>query len=423
MGSDRLLRWARRVWRAPSTTVYNERVMYAETLFTATSSAGAMSFISVFLVRLGAPSWLVGLYTSLPALVMILTVLPMGSFVQRQRSLVATLNWSRFVFRTIVGSFALLPWLPLTIAPYVLVGARCLVAIPGAALNVAGTTLMGQITTPNRRPRMLSTRSAIMGIFAAAVGFLAGQWLDFAPYPLNYQLLFASAFLAGLGSVYVLSRLRLPETSPEVSEPAIRPRKRIGLSEVLPLIKSAPAFRNFTIAAFVFRLGMSLPVALFPIYRVRTLGSSDAWIGILFTVQRLLSVLTYFALGRLASRRKYRRWLWVACPFMALFPLTTALATTPQMLLIPAAIGGIFSPGVNIFLTNTLFQVSPEDQRPSFVAANSFLSSVTRFAAPLLGTALAGATSMQLAMIIASGLRIVGGFVFWRLGVGSERRT
>ncbi len=398
----------------PSVDVHNERFIYGEMLFQAMSSAGALSFISIFLVRLGAPNWLVGLYSSLPALVMILAVLPAGAFVQRQRSLIATVNWSRFAFRAFIASFALLPFLPATVAPFVLVGARSLAAIPDSILVVSVTTLLGQATTPTRRPRMLSTRNAISGLIGAGFGFLAGQWLDFAPFPLNYQVLFASAFLAGLGSIYMISRLKLPE----ISRQEIKAKKRGGLREMRRLIKNAPAFRNYAIAALLFRMGMSLPVALYPIYRVRNLGATDAWLATLLTAQRLTSVVSYIVLGRLLTHKAFRKKLWISCLGMMFFPLTTALATTPEMLLIPALIGAIFSPGMNVFMTNTLFHVSPEDERASFIAANSFLGSVVAFIAPLVGTLLIGMIGIRLAIVSGAVLRFLGGLLFWYLGVG-----
>jgi len=403
--------------RAPSDAVHNERTMYLEGAFQAVSNAGAMSFVSVFLVRLGAPTWLVGIYTALPALVTIMAVLPMGSYVQHTRNLKATLNWTRFIFRGLFGSFGLLTYLPVTIAPYFLVGLRSLAAIPGAALNVAGTTLLGKATTPERRPGMLSTRSAIIGLFSAALGLLFGQWLSAAPYPLNYQLLFASAFVAGLGSIWAISRLRLLET-PTVSAVA---RRKIGLREMLPLIRETAAFRNYAIAALVFRLGMDMPMALFPIYRVRTLGSTDAWIGVLLTVERLLSVVSYMVLGCLLRKPQFQRWLWLGCLGMPLFPLTTALARTPEMLLVPEVLAGLIAPIMNVFMTNTLYQVSPEDQRPTFVAADSFLANIMAFAAPLLGTFLADAADIRVALIVIAIIRVVGGLSFWHLGVGIER--
>ncbi|MFH1084521.1 MAG: hypothetical protein V1772_01985, partial [Chloroflexota bacterium] len=77
---------------APAPTVRNERALYGEAFFQSISNAGALTFVSVFLVRLGSPNWLVGFYTALPALVMILFSLPMGAWVRRQESLVATVN-------------------------------------------------------------------------------------------------------------------------------------------------------------------------------------------------------------------------------------------------------------------------------------------------------------------------------------------
>ncbi|MFO7918846.1 MAG: MFS transporter [Anaerolineae bacterium] len=410
------LRRLRHRLRAPSKEIKNERTLYLEIVFQALSSAGPMSFITVFLVRLGAPAWLLGLYTSLPALVTMVAIMPMSTFIQRQKSLIATAAWGRILFRSVIGLFALLPFLPISIAPFVLVAARGLVSIPGCAINISVTTILGAVTTTQRRPRMLSVRMAINGLVSAAVGFAAGQWLDYAPYPLNYQLLFATAFVAGLGSVWALSRLDIPD----VSEQEIRQRKQVGLRDIVPLVKDTPAFRDYSIAAFLMRFGMSFPMALYSIYRVRTLGSSDAWIGILLTVQRLLSVLAYFTLSRLLARKKFRRWLWVTCFLMALFPLTTALAQTPEMLLIPAAIGGLFGAGMNIFFTDTLFQVSPEDERPTFIAANTFMANFISFIAPLLGSALAETSTIRVALIAAAVIRAAGGLVFWWMDIGSE---
>ncbi|HHX65102.1 MAG TPA: MFS transporter [Chloroflexi bacterium] len=410
--------------RARTVYEHNERVLYGEVIFQALAASGAMSFLSVFLVRLGAPNWLVGLYSSLPALVTIVAVLPVGAYVQSRRDLVATANWGRFIFRASIGAFAFLPLLPATVAPFVLVIVYSIISIPSAAINIAVTTIWGSATTPDRRPRMLSTRMAIHGLFAAGFGLLAGQWLDWAPYPLNYQLLFISAFVAGLASIVTLRRLRLPEQSQDAApapEETSRPRTRVRMREIIPLIRSLPAFRNYAVASFVFRMGLSMPSALYTIYRVRTLGASDAWIGVLLTVERLVGVVAYFALARLVTRPRFRQHLWLSCLGMALYPITTALSPTPEALLLPAFLLGLFSAGVNTMLTNTLYQVSPEDQRPTFVAVDSLLANITAFAMPMVGTLLADATNIRLALAVAGSIRIIGGLFFWRLGVGHDQ--
>lgn len=399
---------------------YNERVLHIEVIFQAMAGAGALAFVGVFLVRLGASNLWIALFTSLPALVTIISVLPLGGFVQRQRNLVATANRSRFIFRLVVAAFALLPLIPNPkLAPIVLVAAWSIIAVPSAALNIAIVTIWGKATTPQRRPRMLSTRLAINGLFAAGVGFLTGQWLDHVRYPLNYQLLFISALLAGLGSVITLSRLHLPE----VTEQQVTAAKTgTGLRQMIPRLRDTPAFRNYSISATVFRLGLNLPGALWTIYQVRILGASDAWIGVLLTAQQLTSVVGYFILGRMLGSERIRRNLWISCFGALLYPLTMALVHTPQGLLLPNVLLGLFGAGFNTFMTNILFQASPVNERPTFVAIDSFLANIVAFTAPLAGTLLYGFMDIRLVFLLSVVLRVWGTLLFWRLGVGMEER-
>ena len=395
---------------------HNERVLYGEMFFQAIAGAGALSFTSIFLVRLGAPNYLVGLLSSLPALLIILTVLPNGAFVQRQKDLVKVANLSRLTFRLVVATFGFLVYLPAGLAPFVLVAAQSLIAVPSSVLEIAHSTIVGQATSPRRRPAMLSTRMAVHGVVAVAVGLLVGQWLDRVPFPLNYQVLFVSALVAGVGSILTLRRIRLSRLRPN----AVVMRSRAGIREMFSLINRTPLFRRYTIASFIYRLGLQLPMALFAIYRVRTLGSSDAWIAILLTVERIISVVVYMLLSRVLTRPGIRSRLWISCVATALFPVTMALARTPEQLLISAVASGLFSPGMDIFLSNTLFQVSTEEDRPTFVAANSFLANLTSFVAPMIGTLLADGISIHAALIVGGVVRALGGVAFWRLKVGVD---
>jgi hypothetical protein len=422
LGRSRLLRG----WAA---TPYGERVLYRDSAYQAIIDAGAMSFLAVFLVRLGASNWLVGWSQALPALVMMLVSLPMGSLVQRQGNLVATTNWARFAFYLGVGSFALLPLLPKNTASYLLVIVYGIMFVPGSAGNIAFLTILGQVTTPERRPRMLSTRLAINGLVAAVFGILVGQWLSAISYPLNYQMVFLSAFLAGLACIYTLGRLQLPGTPADKGTASRIPPASVSTKvvananvwrEMWSVITGERTFRNYCLAAFAFRMAMAMPMALYSIYRVRELGASDWWIGILFTTERVLSVVVYLMLGQVLSRPAFRRWLWLSCVAAVFYPLTMSLARTPTMLLLPHICGGIFGSAMNIYLTNILYQVSPEANRPPFVAADAVLANLTSFAGPLLGTALAGAMGMVPAMLLIAGLRAVSGLSFWRLQAGIE---
>ena len=391
--------------------------MYLQVIPQGLFMGGAASFAQVFLVRLGAAGWLVSLNTSLPALIMMLAVLPMGALMQRQRRLARAANLARVLYRSVFAAFALLPFLPPAIAPYGLVALRGLGSIPQAALNVSYTTILGQATTPRRRARMLSTRMAVMRLVMALVGFLAGRWLDAAPFPLNYQLLFASALLASLGSAYIISKLRLPDSP----EPSARDQGRLDLRAIPALIRRAPAFRNYLIARLFVQVGVGLALGLIPLYRVRNLGASDARLGILLTVQHTTQVIVYLALGRLLRKPVVRRRLWISCLGMALLPFTTALATTPEMLILPTLVIGVFGAAMTIFYSDTLIAVSPEEQRPIYVSISTFVLQAISFIMPLLGAALADLINIRFALFFAAGVRGVGALSFWWLGARRGR--
>jgi hypothetical protein len=408
--------WSRRRQdvRLASDDLHNERILYIESIFQALMDAGVFSFWGVFLVRLGAPTWLVAVFTSAPALLLMAAVLPAGAFVQSRTDLVGLTIRARVVFRLVTAGFALLPLLPLGLAPYVLVAARSLLAVPAAVLNVSVTTIWGVAIRPERRMRWLSTRWAINGLFAAGMGYVFGLWLDAAPFPFNYQILFLTSLISVAGSSLVMRRLRIAP-----NESTVPKRIQVSMRDAWERVKGEPAFKSYLVAALVFRVGLNLPAALVSVYWVRSLGCGDAWIGTLMMVERLLSVGTYSVLGRVSARPRIRRWLWLACVGVALYPLTTALATTPQMLLIPALVGGTFGAAMNVFITDKLLEVVPAGERPSFVAVDTFAANLMAFAAPLLGTALAAATSLKLAFLVAAGLRAVGGLAFG----GQRRRT
>ena len=146
---------------------------------------------------------------------------------------------------------------------------------------------------------------------------------------------------------------------PTSALPQAKNKQSLGFKGMLQLIKDAPAFRKYAILVLAFRLSLQMPAALYSIYRVREVGASDAWIGIILTVQQLFSTLGYLALSRLLRKQSVRRWLWLTCVATVLYPILTALAVNPPQLLISAVAGGIFNSGFSIFLTETLYRVSP----------------------------------------------------------------
>src|SRR5215207_8444279 len=71
--------------------------------------SGVASFLSVFLVRLGASPFLVGLLVSMPALTGMVLAIPVGRLLERQRNVVPWYSRARVL---VLGSYALTGLVP-----------------------------------------------------------------------------------------------------------------------------------------------------------------------------------------------------------------------------------------------------------------------------------------------------------------------
>ncbi|NLV73777.1 MAG: MFS transporter [Chloroflexi bacterium] len=407
--------WPASKWRTAFGRIpHNERVIYWEMVFLSVMSAAALSYLGVYLTRLGASAWLVTALSSAPALVTIVLAIPAGMAVERSTNLVRTTNIGRLIFRTTLASFALLPLLPAQIATHLMVIVYTLLAVPGLSANIAYLNILGKATTAERRPQMLTTRMAVNGLVASLTGFLAGKWLTSAAYPLNYQVLFIVSGLAGMASIYALTKLRLPP------EPPPTVRRTVTLRSLLDAFRQAPAFRRWALVSFFFRLALAMPQALYVIYRVRVLGASDYWIGILILVDNGLSVITYLLLSRLIRNKRFSRYLWISGMGTMFYPVLTAMATTPQALVIPSVVNAFFGAGMNSFITNTLYGMLPPENHASFLAADTMLANVALVLGPLLGTLLTDQLGIRVGLLAIGIIRLITGLMFKVFKVGTQ---
>jgi MFS family permease len=112
----------------------------------------------------------------------------------------------------------------------------------------------------------------------------------------------------------------------------------------------------------------------------------DAWIGLITTVAAFVPILSYPIWGRIADRLGNSRLMVIGCLGVSLFPLTTAISSRPEYLLLPAVIGGIFSPAWALGVFNGLYEVIPADEQATFISVNTAVLNLAAFAAPLIST-------------------------------------
>jgi MFS family permease len=381
--------------------------LYREIAWFGQLSAVTNTFVSVFALRLGASSLLMGLRTALPALINVLVQVPAARLVEREADRRRVLLLWQFLMRLPVLLMVLAPLLPQPWRAGFVVYLAVAGAIPTAVATVSFTSLFGDVVAPKDRAHVVSMRNASLAAATTLTLLLTGQVLDILPFPLGYQAVFALAFAASSVSLCYLARVVFPKGEGAELETG-QPRQPLNLLRSVRNLLAQPDFSRFTAAAFVFHWGLYFPIPLYPIYRVRTLGLSEGWIGALSMFESAVTIVAYFAWARLAQRHSSRFTLLVGVLLVSFFPIGTALSSSPWPLLVVAAVAGLASPAFNLGLFNGLLEVAPAERRATFVAVFNMLMNVAAFVSPLLGTVVADWLGIRQALMIGGALRVAG---------------
>jgi MFS family permease len=415
-----LLGRARRLWRQvfrqrETVEEQNDWNLYLDITWWGVLSGITSTFVSVFAIRLGASNTLVGLLVSLPALINIFWLIPSAQIIERQRRSLPIIVRASFLQRLGYLLIALMPFVLRTHRPEALVALVALITLPTAVASVAFTSLLADVVPADKRAQVVSIRNVLVSIVSTITVLISGKLLDLLPFPSNYQLLFGASFVASLVSLYYVSRIQVIDAGVAESHPRHKTPFTIRLRRSLKQMMNQRDFVRFSASAFVFHWGLYLPSALYAIYRVKTLGASDTWIGLLSMVQNAVTILTYFYWGRVAGRKGNRSVLLISSLGLVLFPVLTGLSPRVELLLLPSLIAGIFGAGFNLSFFNTLLEVCPQERRPSYVAINTTLINVVAFLAPLLGTSLANSLDIRIALFLGGAVRLVGVGFFYKL--------
>lgn len=381
----------------------------------------ASTFLSVFVIRLGASAFWVSLLTSLPALVNLFLAMPMARFLERQRQIVPIFAWSRLLAHSAYVITGLVPFfLQGRIAGEAIVIVWGLVAVLASLANLGFTLVMGRAVSRERRAVQMSSRWVAMGLSKMIVVALAGQVLARLPFPLNYQVVFIASYSADLLAFCFISRVHNPEQEPvprreSVQEP-IAARIRAGIAEVL----QARSFVTFSLARNVFVFGIDMIAPLIPIYWVQNLGASDAQVSYFNTAITAATLVGYGFWVRVKRRRGNRVVLLAAVFGRSLYPLLIALTRSPLAMIAVAAFNGLAFAGENLMFFDAFLDTVPRGREARFVAINQTLANAIAFVAPPLGAALLPALGIQRVLMLAAVIALAGFSLFFAGGIARE---
>ena len=379
-------------------------------------ATAATSYISVYAIRLGASERLLGLLTSVPSLLMVLLRIPAARLTERTADRKSLIVRSLLVRRLGYLVICVLPWLALLpgvreIPPATLLaGVVILMAVP-MVLSAAGwDSFFADIVPPRRRSRVVSMRSTMTSLISLAMVPLMGSFLEWVPFPYNYQVIYLLAFIGAVVSLWHVHAIK----ARPAAEVAHR-RPALNLTEARRILRDSPEFAALVLGTFVYQLAISIVSPLFSIYFVEHLGASESWIGWRLTLASLMSILAYRIWPTQIEKRGDVKMLIRASPMMALFPLLTGLtrSLTPNLFIV--LLPRLFGSCVMLARYSILLRVTPPDRRPTYIAIYAILANVAAFVAPLVGVALVDVMGITGVFFVSAGLRLTAALLYRRL--------
>ena len=411
--------WRRRPGQ-PSTSdaMHNAKVMRWDSVAMGVVNA-ASTYLPVLVARLGGSAFNIGLLTAIPAVAGFTLAIPMGQYLQRSARVITWYSLTRMLANLSYGVIALAVLLapPEMMVPAI-IAIWAIAAIPSTMGTVLFPVVMDGAAGPRGRLELMSRRWSIVGLTMAITVAIIGQFLDRIPPPVNYAIAFMTFTLAGLVSYYFSRQFRIPRVEPPpVSEHrgSLAERIRGGLA----LVRSQPAFLDYSIRHLVYVAGTRLVLPLVPLYYVTVVDAPDAWIGIIATGQSLALIAGYQFWRRQSRLRGTRILLLVALTVSSLFP--AALSLTNQLIVVAAlaAVAAFFTAGVDLILFDELMRTVPRQYGVTFVSIDTTLVNLATIVAPLMGAALVGLASIELALQLGAFISLCGVVMFVR----AARRT
>ena len=154
-----------------------------------------------------------------------------------------------------------------------------------------------------------------------------------------------------------------------------------------------------------------------PLFLVREVKATDSQIGLITMAMTIVMLLGYF-LWPLASRKFGGRFVLLATTLgMVFYPALTAATPQVPLIIVYAAIAGLFQAGLDLVFFDELMKTVPQEYSATFVSLVHSMQYFSAIVAPIAGTWLADWIGLGGALWVSAGLRLLGFLLFLKKDV------
>ncbi|MEZ0396975.1 MAG: MFS transporter [Anaerolineales bacterium] len=376
-------------------------------------SGSAANFLTIYVARLGASAFQIGLLGSMGAVISLLIALPTARWLER-REVGQVVFWTSIAYRLFYFLWIPLPWL---FGPqgqiWALILMAFLMGIPAVPLGVGFNALFASAVPEEWRAHVAGIRNVVFSITFMASSLGSGYLLDHLPFPTGYQVLFGIGAVGALMSSYHLYFIRPLEVAGRAVEAAAG---RGGLLQTLRLDIWKSPFGRVLLVLLVFHLAQYLAIPLFPLYTVNVLRLADSQIGLGTALFYLTVLLGSTQLARLSRRCGHHRLTAWGVMAMSLYPVILALSHSALPYYFLQTIGGMVWSVVGGAQPNYLLERVPAHDRPAHLAWYNIVVNACVLGGSLAGSAIGGWIGLSAALLIFGLLRLLAGVVILKWG-------
>ena len=399
-------------WAAvlPETQRHNLTLFFYDGLFASASDKIILTYLSIYLLSLGASRQQVGLLSSLSNLVAALLLLPAALMVERTGKRKEITLFAAGGSRVALLLLALLPLL-LGQSKAMIWVTLGLALLREAANNIGypgWMALTGDIVPLAGRGRYFGTRNFIMGLSGIITALIIGQVITWIGEPLGYQVSFFLAVGLGIVSMAFFGQIKDPINI----EPDVKPIQS-KLKEILTSLKGETPFILYCIFTALWNFSINIAGPFFSLYMVDTLHFTAAVIGLITVSNAVFNLLVQRRIGSLADRWGNRKLSIIFVLLIPLVPLIwgTWVRTTWQAITIEI-LSGIAWGAYNLVSFNTLLTKTPEKQRARFSAFYQIVVTLSLGLGAAVGSYLIPIINFKGVTMVSAAGRLLAGFLF-----------
>ena len=345
---------------------HNLTWFFFDGLFASASDNIIITYVTLYILTLGATSAQIGLMSSFSSLASALLLLPGAILVERYgHRKEFTMAFGGGVARLAILILALLPFFVKgTVIVWVAIALSVTRDSFGNLSFPAWVSVTADVVPMEGRGRFFGSRNFIMGITGMLAILLVGELITRTSVPLGYQITLGLAVILGMASTFSFGHMRDPKGSFVPLQPAGSLSPRAILREMI----THPYFLALGLVMAFWNFSLNIAGPFFNVYMVENLKFTASMVGITSITTSVAGLLIQQRIGRLSDRWGPRKVQLISMLIIPLMPFAWLFVTKFWHVILLNVFSGALWGAFNLVSFNFLLSLMPDGQRARFSA-------------------------------------------------------